>query len=167
MALCQLCSSIPFSELPDFPPSFDNTQSKWDYIHAFIENTANRHGGPPGWPHHPTLEALSVSATSCELCRLILDQVDLFIAEFRAAEQDEFFRRTFNKGYPTFKLWFTKRRGGADGFWVISTGRERGRDRESIFLLAAVGFCVEEGTNNPGSDRKNSMHSISRYTDVG
>lgn len=145
--LCNLCVSIPIEALPAFPSTYINTESKWSYIHAFVENTAEEHPGPPGSPHQPDLESLKTSAATCELCCLILNQIDRFIDEFRAAEQDEFFRNTYNKGYPGFDLWVTRRRAGGEGFWVLSTGKEKDRDRRSLFLLAAFGLCVTDGTS--------------------
>jgi hypothetical protein len=50
MVLRDLCTTIPFEQLP----------SEED----------------PGYPHQPSLDAFVASATKCYLCRLILDAVN-------------------------------------------------------------------------------------------
>jgi hypothetical protein len=50
MDLCDICKAIPYDRLPS------------------EEN--------PGYPHQPSLDALTASATKCQLCKFILEAVD-------------------------------------------------------------------------------------------
>src|SRR5205085_111496 len=94
-----------------------------------------------GFPHQPGLQALRSSAAECELCRLILSQVDLVIAEFQVALGVKSFLVYYDSSYPTFDLFLRKRPAGGDGFWVICNSTVR----DVIYLLAAVGLSVRDG----------------------
>ncbi len=100
---------------------------------------------PLGFCHHSSLETLGASASNCELCGLIHSSVSRFVTSYHKAEGDPVFSYYEDKsglGFPSnFQLWLTERFNGGDGFFVFV----RGVSERSIFLVATVGFCVEDG----------------------
>lgn len=147
MSLCDLCKRIPFDNLPSVPAGFWNGRPSEKYIHPFYSFSEERYADPLGHPHQRNLEELQASAEKCELCKLLATQAELFVAEYNGLDEKNRFRGDAYGGYPDFDLWLTKRRDGGDGFWVFTSGKDRfNGKRETIFLLATVGFCVTEGS---------------------
>lgn len=105
--------------------------------------------GPLGFPFHENLETLALSAELCPLCGVVQKGVQAWIENWEDAAKN-------NKGFIEFsmdtdcmptkeKLWTTKCYGGAQGFYVWAEHPKR----NSMYLLTAVGFSVDNGMNLP------------------
>ncbi|KIW83975.1 hypothetical protein Z517_03221 [Fonsecaea pedrosoi CBS 271.37] len=143
--LCSVCLDIPFDNLPEFPQTYYTPWVSWKYIIPYNldyrARSSRQRGGVLGFPHHPDLQALRISAADCDLCRLILEQVDLVFDEFRAVHNDRAFRDYHRDGYPTGSLFLARRRDTGKGFLVLSHSDVR----DTVFLLGAIGLAVPEG----------------------
>jgi hypothetical protein len=100
---------------------------------------------PLGFPWHPDLDALALSASSCAFCGIIQDGVKAWLGDFELAQKNPIyaeFHGNSDKMPSGQPLWVTKRYGGAPGILVFV----RQPLRESrIYLLTGVGFCVDVG----------------------
>ncbi|KAH8676451.1 heterokaryon incompatibility protein-domain-containing protein [Tricladium varicosporioides] len=161
MPLCELCRSIPFSDLPDFPSSLHGGMPSESYVIPFRSQTKLE---PFGFPYHPSLKHLQGSSTTCSLCALILTQVELFINEYQdSVANGKYFLRLNNKELPSFNMWITKRglrdgragrflRHDGDGFWIFTGSEkmhpgpvpEKERSHWSVYLLGSIGFVGTE-----------------------
>jgi hypothetical protein len=149
MSLCQLCLTIPIEELPPVSEHFSALLGSFKYINEFwderLQDDPEIAKPPIGFPYHPDLHTLRDSANKCDLCNLVLTAVDNFISEFPSTPDEKSeARRKYNSNYdysPTFKFWITKRNKFGDGFLVWTTSD----NPRNIFLVAGVGFCVQEG----------------------
>src|SRR2546423_12291401 len=139
--LCRLCRSISSTDLPAFPSSYYNPGIGWEYIHVFLPKANKKPRRPLGFPHQEDLQSLRSSASSCELCRLILASTEQVIAEFSVARTNEWFVNNVEYGEPTFDFYLTKRRDCGDGVWVLSNSTAR----PCVYLLAAVGVVARDG----------------------
>lgn len=88
----------------------------------------------------------------CELCRLILSQVELVISQFKDVENGNAFRELNRSGHPTFDFFLMKRRVEGDGFFVLCNGTS-GR---GFYLVAAIGLCTKDGAWSPNSSPMSS-----------
>jgi hypothetical protein len=144
MMLCNLCSSIPIDNLPAFPPSYYNLMTGYEHVQVFKpSHHKKRPRGLLGFSHQPDLQSLRSSAVTCELCRLILAPIDLIVDELRDDQRESYYRLIDDYGTPSFDLWLTKRRDVGDGFWALCHSKPGG----SVYLLAAIGFCVRDSMN--------------------
>ncbi|KAH6666119.1 heterokaryon incompatibility protein-domain-containing protein [Halenospora varia] len=162
MPLCELCLSIPFSDLPNFPSNLRGGMPSESYVIPYHSRTKLE---PFGFPYQPSLSALQTSAASCPLCNLILDQVKLFIGEYEdAVKNGKYFLRLNNEELPTFNMWITKRglrdesaglylKHEGDGFWIFTGSEkkhpgpvpEREHEHWTVYLVGSVGFVGVEG----------------------
>ena len=144
MALCDLCESIPFKNLPPLPPSWSPTAGKEDFqcfIHIGSDEPYD-HGPSLGFSHQTSLEALEASASACVLCSLLCDSIHKLIAAYGEHRKDPVFSYYDKGGLPSdYHLWLNKRTDGGDGFLAFTASQI---DRK-IYLVAGVGLCVNEG----------------------
>ena len=144
MALCGLCKSIPFKNLPALPPSWGANAGEEDlqyFIHIYKDEPYD-HGPSLGFPHQKSLEALKASASACVLCSLLCDSIYKLIAVYGEHRKDPVFSYYDRGGLPsTYHLWLNKRIDGGDGFLAFTASQN---DRQ-IYLVAGVGLCVDEG----------------------
>ena len=147
MSLCSLCRSIPFENLPHLPLRWrGGVSSIQDHfsmpVFCLDRKLSSGSNEPLGFPHHNSLEVLAASASDCELCGLIYHSTS-FVASYREAEKDPVFSHyQSGSGLPCeLQLWLTRRLNGGDGFLTFV----RARSGNLIFLVCAVGFCVEDG----------------------
>lgn len=145
MTLCSICQSIPFQSLPEPPLALHDLLLDDINIQEFSpqETYFRSRDEPLGFPHQPSIEALAISAASCSLCTLINESVSIFIDAYQKARKDPLFvYRDRLGGVPVdLPLWLTRRLDGGDGFLTF-THAQLGN---SILLVGAVGFCVEDG----------------------
>jgi hypothetical protein len=140
MPLCELCKSISWESLPVLPSSYWCGAPSWKYIHAFYRN--DEPNDPVGRLYHSSIENIRDSAEQCDLCNLILSAVDKVITELDGATEEKILRYNSRPDRLIFELSLTTRRDGGDGFWVFS----KSEDSRTIYLVAAIGFCVQDGT---------------------
>ena len=144
MALCDLCKSIPFKNLPPLPPSWSPTAGEEDLqLFLYIGNDESYDRGPSlGFPHQISLEALEAAVSACVLCSLLYDSIYKLIAAYGEHRKDPVFNYYDKAGLPSdYHLWLNKRNDGGDGFLAFTASQ---RDRQ-IYLVAGVGLCVTEG----------------------
>jgi hypothetical protein len=159
MALCSLCSSIPFRALPEAPKysGYHRVLDQSNLI-EFLVSRAHKEQPPPiesvvSW--HPNLEALAESAKSrCPLCLIVQTAVQSWKDNFEKAAAN-------NPSYEEFKgsqqvdldrnpLWLTKRPTGGDGLAVFGSNAYRHKSSKSIHgvvPLASIAFAAE--ASNP------------------
>jgi hypothetical protein len=116
--------------------------TRWDLINDYnvMPELKNKWGG---LSHQPDLSSLRSSARECELCRLILVQVELVISQLdKAIEEDIDFQTYTDYRYPTFDLCLAKRRVEGPGFLVLCNSASG----TNIYLVAAIGLCAKDGT---------------------
>ncbi|KAK7523485.1 heterokaryon incompatibility protein-domain-containing protein [Phyllosticta citriasiana] len=152
MALCKLCLTIPFENLPPFPESPDHfrvaDQDDMPELWYGIPGSRKSRDAPKdplGFPYHQNFSRLEDSAVTCSLCRLVQAGVlrwkelhgkalrtDRSFAEFRADKQP----------FPEKqRLWLTRRPSNSKGFVVLA----RNPTRLGVYLLAGVSFGVKAG----------------------
>lgn len=141
MTLCTLCKGIPWETLPSAPPDLDIELSGYPYLQPF-------YGWPEdarGYSHHQSIEALRNSATvlSCDLCCLILKQVESCQSELEELKPKWEADTITKYDWPLWELWIVKRENGGDGFWVMSL--TDGEEKKEVRLVAAIGLCVRDG----------------------
>lgn len=143
MGLCDLCKTIPFDQLPQFPVYYCGYTKPWNGLVVY-HNSQTESLESLGLAHQPNLEALNTAAADCGLCSLIAEAVSRTIQALSEAQEDKLY--TYHKlgEYPPdFRLFLTKRRDDGDGFLVLSAGSPR-----RVYLLTGVGFCVQ-GDDEP------------------
>ncbi|KAK8172896.1 hypothetical protein BKA80DRAFT_264119 [Phyllosticta citrichinensis] len=148
MALCKLCSTIPFDNLLPFP------EPPWPSRVADHEGMPElRYGNPAsdapkfplGFPYHENLGVLAGSALTCPLCILVQAGVlrwrelyddalrtNRYFAEFHSATQPVPDKQ---------RLWLTKRSSNAEGFVVLAWNPTR----LAVYLLTGVSFSAQAG----------------------
>ncbi|KAH7233075.1 heterokaryon incompatibility protein-domain-containing protein [Fusarium tricinctum] len=148
MAICSLCLPtlrIP-SQLPVFPESWHERASILECSSTpyFIRGKDATPIDQIGLLHHTDLDALSVSAEKCPLCKIISQKVKGFIQDFENMQQDPKLRyfviERQGHGFPdkwTFRL--VQRLDAADGFSVLVNSKSE----KIIYLIDVFGFCVE------------------------
>ncbi|KAI0479320.1 heterokaryon incompatibility protein-domain-containing protein [Xylariaceae sp. FL0804] len=150
MALCALCSMIPYQCLP--PPP--DVQSLWSYHDDLSLSMLDYFDFDPiGFPYHESTDALAASRSSCPLCNLIYLSVHRWLERFRDEAYQNWWKqlpiwpedlRQPPEPMTAQRLWVTKRYvahqdGGHQGFLVFARS---GIHHHEIFMLAAVGLCV-------------------------
>ena len=94
---------------------------------------------------HSNLATLSNSAILCDLCSLFTDRASLFLPQYEDRLKKEPDRYpTDDVGIPprNCALWLVDRSDLGDAFSVLITNPQ---DDERLYLLASVGFCVDDG----------------------
>ncbi|KAF2111648.1 heterokaryon incompatibility protein-domain-containing protein [Lophiotrema nucula] len=160
MGLCSLCQTVDFFSLPSFPTRYEAYMKPWDGTDELVvfvnprkaqarkageDLTAGDFSQALGLSHHQSIQELkSAAEEDCPICSIILRSVDRCLAAFAEAEKDEqyiYYRDLRGSDRPDFRLWLCKRRDGCDGFMVLS---KAAGGKEKAYLLAGVGFCVED-----------------------
>ncbi|RYP76682.1 hypothetical protein DL771_001604 [Monosporascus sp. 5C6A] len=147
-ALCKLCGTVPFFELPKLKRS----AGKYDIV-AYTDRvlTPQLRGAsypfivghtphPPGFAHQPGLDILHKSAQTCQLCAIIEVCVRRFIPHLVEYLNDED-ARSLRPGFDppkSFQLWLSSRRQDAPGF-VIYTDSS---GHNNVFEVGEVAFVV-------------------------
>lgn len=154
MPLCSLCKGIPWDSLPDVPPNLSKYLTGHEYVQPFADWPKTERGHP----HHPNLEALRESASSCGLCQMILTSVNDIEKQLQELKPKWEANQMMEYAWPTYDLFIVKREQGGDGCWVMSfvedndsnrSQQRRERDVEEARIIAALGICVRDG--NPTS----------------
>lgn len=151
MAVCNLCSTIPFSSLP--PPSLPTGSSRiGDQDHLpvlwYDESEADAKDSSLGFKWHQDLDALAASAKICTVCNLVQKGSEAWLDRYNDVSKNNLSFNEFREGKPTIpsgqQLWLTKRFGGGPGFIVLVRSLKN-RQRLQVILLAGVSFAVESG----------------------
>lgn len=155
MPLCEVCEKIQFFDLPQFPNWFiQHLPVEYEYLTVYDD--AKKHvrkaeKPPIGIPFHRTLKSLLAAAKSCDVCSLIeptvLNTLKVF-ADFKSPNRDDYFSRgKFLEplGEISCEFYICGRPEDVDGFAVLSPAT----GTEEYLLVAAAGFCVDEGTVPP------------------
>lgn len=145
MAVCSLCSTIPFGSLPDFPPhenwfrTYDNSECPM-LIRRSMQNE------PHGFPWHQNLDSLAAASRSCPLCAIVHQGFQMWLVHYEESRQTAFyqeFKDFYEDAVPHGQRLFLSRRiGGGPGFDVFA--REPGG--RGNYLLTGVVFSVSKGT---------------------
>lgn len=147
MPLCNVCSTVYFADLPPFPEDQHGNQlTGLEYVHPFLrQRQFPRSPSTSRARHHSSLESLrDEAAAGCELCTLILGQVDTLLAEIEGLTEEQKLRHQTSYT-PTMNLWLTRRPYGRQGFWVLSESL-RSKDEKELLLVAAFSFAVTKGS---------------------
>jgi hypothetical protein len=157
MALCSVCQSIDFSNLPALPAHYESYHFAWKNDAGMVGFLSPRMGEarkagqpvdegefiqPLGVAFHQSVVELTTAAQNCPICCLVEREVSGFLAARTKAERDEvfaYYQKRRNSEGPDYRLWLTQRRDECEGFLVVSSDIRGGE----VWLLAAVGFCVE------------------------
>lgn len=138
MAICSLCKSITWENLPELPAHVFRTRPDEKYIFPFTDQNA----GTPlyrSFPHQQGLAALQKSAVTCQLCDLILQSITNVVGEWAQMAN------TASRLEPNFHLFLTKPPNRDHGMWVYSASE----NPMYFYMVAPIGLCVGEGTYNP------------------
>jgi len=147
MALCSICSNIPFFSLPQphALSSFTRIADNDDMPELISDRKQIADDSALGLPWHEDIDALATFAKICPLCSLVQKGVQSWLDLYEDALRN-------NKGFVEFhasltpiptgeQLWLTKRYGGGPGFIVLV----RNRARRGTILLTGVSFGVVGG----------------------
>lgn len=158
MPLCSLCQSVDFNNLPWLPAHYEGYHSEWNNdtgLIAFLslrlkearkageDEDAGEFSQPLGLAHHQSIDELQAAAERCTICRLIERAVSKHLAARAQLQKDEvytYYQKKRDKKGPDFRCFLTKRQDNSDGFLVVSP---EVNDLGEVWILAAVGFCVE------------------------
>lgn len=154
--LCALCSKLPFVNLPPFPDWLNkyHVPLKADddlvpYLPDREEGSItkdNPHGvaktGSLGIAHHQTFEALQEAAKSCDVCFLIEQSVQTVRDLLEEANKDPRYVYYNKAGPPKYEFSITGRHEDEEGLLVWSLAE----DESEVYLMAAIGYCVDDGT---------------------
>lgn len=145
---CDICRGIPYDDLPELPLEFCVSTKPFDGILSFTIDKLTHHQAGDldfGYHHHQGLEALQSSATTCDLCALLLGEVLEVRDAFERARKDALFvyyKR--DRASPNYSLRLTKRNDAGQGFMMWSLTSEPGVT--TVYLVAAIGLCVDDST---------------------
>ena len=140
MTLCSLCSSIPFNDLPQLPEAFRPHMNEWDLINDYYQMD-KFDGEWWGIPQQPDLPALRSSAKECELFRLILQHIELVLAQFDKAIKENNYLLERHDPYINLDLCLAQRRVEGPGFLVLCKNAKVG----GFYLVAAIGLAAKDG----------------------
>lgn len=154
MALCSLCSSIPWTSLP-LPKLFQGTYRLADHD-ELLEVCLNYSTDPSvdkeepkepfGFPFHENLATLAKSAKDCQICRIAQQGVDIWINNWEDATRGDKYYIVFGRDRYLVpekeQLWITKTYGRAQGFYVWARHPD---EKYKFNLMAAIGFGVDKG----------------------
>ena len=145
MPACGICSSIPWNNLPSIPSYYWNGSPGWKYIHPFYEEQHPSVDDVPSYPYHPHIDSLKKSAMHCEICQLVLEAIENVMNELRTATEERCKAMNSFPGVLKYSLSLRKLKSelGGCGFWVFSNSDDPGVN----YLVATIGFCVEEGSD--------------------
>lgn len=158
MGICPTCQGVDFDNLPPLPAHYEGYHSAWkkdsgligflslrlsEAIKAGKDVDAGEFSQQLGVAHHQSIDELRAAAEYCPICRLIERGVSQDLAARAEAAKDEvfvYYQKKRDKKGPDHRLWLTRRRDDCDGFMVVSSETN---DLREVWLLAAIGFCVE------------------------
>lgn len=148
MALCSLCSGLPFTGFPRFTPSrIEQLADDRELIVAHFDS-GKRLPDPIGVPYHENINALAESAKTCDLCAVVQAGVQAWRCSWKEYARSDGepggFENLTWKSPLEERLWLTETATEKQGFGVWALNR--GWAPQSLYLLALVGFCVEERT---------------------
>lgn len=161
MALCSLCSTLPFNGFPAFSPR-DRPKVAGDDEFVVVnlpEWTGPKLPDPIGFPFHENLSALAESAKTCSLCAVIQAGVQAWLVSWdKVAGTKKFVQGTspypFSGYFPLEeRLWLTEISPETPGFCVWTEAqrvRTDVNDGFNFYLLTMVGFSAEERRLIPG-----------------
>jgi hypothetical protein len=142
MTLCNLCSGIPFSDLPPPPSRFAN----WVWIDGNKETIQfwNEPGDLLGRPWHRSLGTLAeLAKPECLICNIVQKAVRDWVAYYDKAEKNQRYQkalRNHDRVPYSAGLYVTGRIGGTPGFAIFSY--EFKSHPMGASLLAAIGFTT-------------------------
>lgn len=146
MALCGLCQSIPFGDLPEFPGSdaWSRIADDTNLPEFEIGLKDGESSYPLGFPWHESLEALAEAAKlDCPLCNLVEAGAQAWLDSYqKGATTNEHFIKYSLDDEPIphgQRLWICKRRGKGAGFAVLI----RSLVWRAFVLLTGVSFSVD------------------------
>lgn len=155
MALCDLCSSVPFLSLPSPPPGLNsvgpvarNNEIKQagftSGLGEGIQNEAEENRRPFGFAFHRDLSGLESSANSCPLCKVVHAGIRAWLDIWNDAATNNKLFIEFDidrESVPTDQqLWLTACSNRQQGFYVWAQNPAR---KALFYLLTVVGFSVE------------------------
>lgn len=167
MALCSLCSRLPFTSFPrlsptslqavahDGEPIVSNEFIVAHFGSAFGSDGAAEERLPEliGFPYHENIGALAESAKACPLCAVVQAGVQEWLVSWsKATGGKNLFQSQFFWGSLPLeeKLWLTEIGPENQGFYVwASNPQSRGSSilNSNLYLLTIVGFSVEACTS--------------------
>lgn len=141
MSICNLCSKIPWHNLPPVPPECATGLSGHKYIQQFYD-WSEKYRKSNGYLHHTSLEALRTSAnvSKCGLCELMLKSAENVERDLETLKPEWEAGTEIKYPWPTWEFWITERKQGGPGFWVMSETDDGG-----VYLVAAIGLCARDG----------------------
>lgn len=148
MPLCDLCSSVPFTQL-SLPKAFGTIvveDGVDDWYISSLKPYSDRLQEPIGHPFHQSLKALFESAKYCSLCTLVQHCAQTWVHSLEDVRRDDL---DVEEGLEYLdegpvpleaRLRLTARQGGVlNGFYVwLKANKDVG-----YWLLAVVGFSVD------------------------
>jgi hypothetical protein len=139
--LCELCCLIPFEHLPPIPRCYTSTLSLGPGLLLRPPNVWEHRPERFGFQHHRDLKALEQSFPNCPLCSLIHKGVTQFAENVKYGTRNDNGRKLQSAAPKDYRLQITMCDFDQDGLmiWTDAT------IDTYIFLVAVVGFCVEDG----------------------
>lgn len=154
MALCSLCSTLPFTDFPRISPTWhDDFADDGEFMVALFEVRGKWAGArelpdPVGFPYHENIGALAESAKTCPLCAFVHAGVQEWLVSWhKVAGAKKFIKSDYlSQGALPLKerLWLTALPGEDLGFCVWTRNRQSDGVYEGLYLMMLVGFSVEE-----------------------
>ena len=153
MDLCDVCKSIDWQGLPDFPDErYDRNATGLQHVHSlYAKEQTTGDQLTTKVKYHSSFDALSeAAANGCGLCLLVKRQANALLAEISGLEG---IQKEMEGSPPTFDMWLTKRPEKGQGFWVLSEATQESAllsewESPPTLLIAAIGFSAIEGRSN-------------------
>jgi hypothetical protein len=147
MGFCTLCISIPLETLPPLPSKWAEgmfTRGRTALNEFSLRDREDQRlllKETFGFRHHSSFKALATSAESCELCALMNESITSLATAYESTETyPDLKLRLSEHDKGDFQLWLTRRVDDGYGFLVFA----RVASKNSIFLVAAIGLCVDD-----------------------
>lgn len=139
--LCEFCRLIPFGPLPPIPRCYTSAIPLGPGLIVRPPNVWEHRPERFGFQHHQDLKALEQSSLNCPLCSLIHKGVTRFDENVKHGPRNDNGRKLQSAGPKDYRLQITMCDFDQGGFmiWTDAT------IDTYIFLVAVVGFCVEDG----------------------
>lgn len=182
MALCSLCSGLPFTDFPRLSPQWkDDYAEDGEFMVYYFPNGGRL--GPysttlpriVGTPYHENIGALAESAKTCPMCAFVQAGVQAWLVSWnKVAGTKKVIGSHGSLGaLPSEEmLWLTRLFGKDQGFCVWTRNRRiprrnRGDSYEGLYLMMLVGFSVEERTLiQPVSSTSSTPDSCVAHGDI-
>lgn len=154
MALCSLCSGLPFTSFPRISPTwYDGSADDDEFVVVFFDDnhdwpTVSDLPDPVGFPYHENIGALAESAKACPLCAFVHAGVQAWLVSWHEAagtKKTVESIHAFRGELPLEeRLWLTALPGEDLGFCVWTRNPKGTGLYEGLYLMMLVGFSVEE-----------------------